>query len=553
MIDSPWLHAGAPRVRFTEHRVGGLGLEPVAVLQVGRGDRRDLRAIGRKRRDGERLEVHVEVAQLQRGRRVRRIEEVARLGDRAALANDEQRQRRRYRIDTVERRCVVGDARGEGQLGRGQEHVTLEAVAGRSEVREVERGGSVLRLEGLSLGRRQVEESGSADLDRPGQLQLGAERAERIQRLLLRVADAVSDGAQSDHQRDAQRKRCHDHERPHAAAEQLTSQVAQPRHVGTLPAKPPCLLAATSDHRTLDDFRMLAHAGMDARSHRRTTRAPEGESPMTVAGCSGAALPQAVSAGGGTAPTIDAAALAPIVEQLRALTTQLASLAQQLAAAGAGALGGGPTSGCSCSGGMQSMQGAQTLGSAQLSGGGANAAPTAAAPAAATVTTQTTQRPRSQRKAAREAADTSGGAPAVSGANFDIPKKNPYSFDEMVAKVKREVANPSRNWDHLCLGFAARAYGWNASGTETAIKQWQIMPSDMQHKGDTNPPPGALVFWDTGPGKAGHVAIYLGDGKIASNDIRRSGKIDIVPLEEISKKWGAKYLGWTPPYFENGV
>ena len=61
------------------------------------------------------------------------------------------------------------------------------------------------------------------------------------------------------------------------------------------------------------------------------------------------------------------------------------------------------------------------------------------------------------------------------------------------------------------------------------------------------------MFWYTGEGRAGHVAVYLGDGKIASNDIRRNGKIDIVPMSEISQKWGAKYLGWTPPYFENAV
>ncbi|MCB0877578.1 MAG: C40 family peptidase [Thermoleophilia bacterium] len=274
-------------------------------------------------------------------------------------------------------------------------------------------------------------------------------------------------------------------------------------------------------------------------------------------------LPAASSA---PASTDLASALASLTTQLQQLTDQLASLVQQLqsglaatgASQGAQAVtggGAGGMSGCACSS-MQGMQGA-----AELQAAGANGAPLALQATSAERPEQ--QKQKKRKKHAKNddtrqmrAGDTASTAvpTAAAPASFDaIPKKNPYSYEQMVARVKREVANPSRSWDRLCLGFVARAYGWKASGTETAIKQWQIMPDSMKHRGDSNPPPGALVFWDTGAGRAGHVAVYLGDGKIASNDIRRSGKIDIVPLSEISKKWGAKYLGWTPPYFENGV
>lgn len=35
----------------------------------------------------------------------------------------------------------------------------------------------------------------------------------------------------------------------------------------------------------------------------------------------------------------------------------------------------------------------------------------------------------------------------------------------------------------------------------------------------------------------------------ASTDIERPGHVDIVPTEKIESKWGARYVGWAPPYF----
>ncbi|MFG2645890.1 hypothetical protein ACGFYP_33520 [Streptomyces sp. NPDC048370] len=77
------------------------------------------------------------------------------------------------------------------------------------------------------------------------------------------------------------------------------------------------------------------------------------------------------------------------------------------------------------------------------------------------------------------------------------------------------------------------------------------MTASMRHDRDRTPPPGALMYWDTGK-RAGHVAIYLGGGKIASNDIRRSGYIDILNTTDIETVWGATYPGWAPPHFPKG-
>ncbi len=49
---------------------------------------------------------------------------------------------------------------------------------------------------------------------------------------------------------------------------------------------------------------------------------------------------------------------------------------------------------------------------------------------------------------------------------------------------------------------------------------------------------------------AGHVALYLGGGQVATNDIVANGRIDIVPLDDLTAgRWHLSYRGWAPPEF----
>ncbi|MEU1277667.1 peptidase M23 [Streptomyces sp. NPDC005805] len=151
-----------------------------------------------------------------------------------------------------------------------------------------------------------------------------------------------------------------------------------------------------------------------------------------------------------------------------------------------------------------------------------------------------------------------GGTPGKPGepfhdgnASWPAQVKNPRSTADAIAWAKREV-NGGPDWLRMCLAFTARSYGWGFSGTPYAIDHYQkVMPASMRHDRDRNPPPGALMYWDTGS-RAGHVAVYVGDGKIASNDIKRAGYIDVVPATDPETKWGAEYLGWSPPYYPKG-
>ncbi|MGW0121717.1 peptidase M23 [Streptomyces sp. NPDC003327] len=128
---------------------------------------------------------------------------------------------------------------------------------------------------------------------------------------------------------------------------------------------------------------------------------------------------------------------------------------------------------------------------------------------------------------------------------------NPRSTADAIKWAQNEAETGGKDWYRLCLAFVARTYGWSYSGVPYAVDHYHEMPPDMKHDKDRNPPPGALMYWETG-NRAGHVAIYLGNGKIASNDIVRPGYIDVVPATDIETKWGSTYLGWAPPYFPKG-
>ncbi len=130
-----------------------------------------------------------------------------------------------------------------------------------------------------------------------------------------------------------------------------------------------------------------------------------------------------------------------------------------------------------------------------------------------------------------------------------IPAANPRSTEQAIAWARAQVNGPAV-WYRACLNFVAQANGWSFSGTHYAIDHFDTMPAQYKHT-DRSPPPGALLYWRTGS-RAGHVALYLGGGLIASNDIGSNGAISVVPASAIEDRWGASYAGWTPPYFPNG-
>lgn len=106
----------------------------------------------------------------------------------------------------------------------------------------------------------------------------------------------------------------------------------------------------------------------------------------------------------------------------------------------------------------------------------------------------------------------------------------------------------------MCARLAARIHGHAHSGWPSAIDQWEhYVDVGLAHPGDGDPPPGALVFWDTDP--FGHVAVYLGDGMVVTSDIYdrvtgRKGGVYLAPMSDVTSDfWHLPYLGWAPPVY----
>ena len=157
------------------------------------------------------------------------------------------------------------------------------------------------------------------------------------------------------------------------------------------------------------------------------------------------------------------------------------------------------------------------------------------------------------------AAGTVTGVPSNPGSPFKdgpaaeaaVPRANPRTVQQAISWALQQNQTGTTGWSNRCLSALVYAYGWSSAGILYAIDAYRQMPAQYRHDGDRNPPPGAMLFWTTS-GRAGHVALYLGNGMIATTDMPVNDKIGIVPAEWIEQKWRGTYVGWTPPYFPQG-
>jgi hypothetical protein len=97
-----------------------------------------------------------------------------------------------------------------------------------------------------------------------------------------------------------------------------------------------------------------------------------------------------------------------------------------------------------------------------------------------------------------------------------------------------------------CLRLADDAYMPWGPRLPDALSQWRrVKAAGVHHPKDPEPPVGAQMFWDPGH-PSGHVATYMGDGKVVTN--MDDGTVGLVKWEKMDE-WGP-YLGWAPPYYE---
>lgn len=88
-------------------------------------------------------------------------------------------------------------------------------------------------------------------------------------------------------------------------------------------------------------------------------------------------------------------------------------------------------------------------------------------------------------------------------------------------------------------GSADAEDGWKATQHKHAASDFASIPANVP------------LWWGGGSSDHGHVAVSAGNAMCWSTDIRRTGYFDLVPIAEISQRWGLPFLGWTEDI--NGV
>ena len=130
----------------------------------------------------------------------------------------------------------------------------------------------------------------------------------------------------------------------------------------------------------------------------------------------------------------------------------------------------------------------------------------------------------------------------------DLPRTPRWHPLEAAAYALAEVKNPDKWYEGLCDHFATWCYGYGGSGYYDARTHLNAVPDKFRHWGQ-RPPVGAFVWWNTGVHQ--HIAVSVGRGRVASTDILRLGKVDVVGIDVVTTRWNAPYLGWTEPWVNN--
>ena len=150
-------------------------------------------------------------------------------------------------------------------------------------------------------------------------------------------------------------------------------------------------------------------------------------------------------------------------------------------------------------------------------------------------------------------------APAPAPAPVPVQTSEPVDF-ELWAEAAITWAQSnlgSDHWNELCLRFVANAYMQQGSPPiqvpegewKTALESAHALKRyNQESEGWRKATKGALLFFDkTENNPAGHVGIYLGDGRI----IHSYGKVRIDDVEQVEKldqgELIGSYLGWAYP------
>lgn len=95
-------------------------------------------------------------------------------------------------------------------------------------------------------------------------------------------------------------------------------------------------------------------------------------------------------------------------------------------------------------------------------------------------------------------------------------------------------------WTVLCVPATGKGRRYGMPDADVA---WQRA---TQRYSDKTPPAGVPVYWEIGA--HGHIALSVGGGRVRTTDWPVKGQIGECGIDELSKRWGAKYRGWSADF-----
>ncbi|QTE30059.1 transglycosylase SLT domain-containing protein [Pengzhenrongella sicca] len=145
------------------------------------------------------------------------------------------------------------------------------------------------------------------------------------------------------------------------------------------------------------------------------------------------------------------------------------------------------------------------------------------------------------------------------GGGIPVPAGTPHDVAVAVANAMSYVGVRS-GWSQLCDRLACRAYGYIGSGYPSAKAHWtQMLLTGHAHPGDTCPPLGSFVFWNTGR-PFGHVSVVVHADpgcdprkiQVTANEVfdtatGNHGGVYLISLAQLNAGYvsGRGYLGWS--------
>lgn len=160
--------------------------------------------------------------------------------------------------------------------------------------------------------------------------------------------------------------------------------------------------------------------------------------------------------------------------------------------------------------------------------------------------------------------DTIDCSKATDNEDFGVDGSKKYTDSPDTITRGKEVADQAKKWakndpncgfhgskgcTEQCLGIVSdlwRSVGKGMVSGETAWDAYKRYKKNGWVNTSKSIPVGAIM-WSAKPGNegAGHAYTYLGNGLIASNDIKTVGKYSVVSADDIEEIWNHKFYGWS--------